>query len=118
MPEWAESISAQERTDSVPSLRMEKAVRALPELFDDPFVLYCSYTESSGNVARLVPTEHICDGAAETFTEVVPDAPHFDGTTAETQQQSIEKLKQWWKENGSKLKWDEKRGMLVLPKKE
>ena len=106
-----------EAIDSIPSLRMEKAVRALPELFYDPFILGGSYTEYSGNVARTVPPRRVCDDAAETFTKVVPDAPKFDGTTAETQEQSIKKLKQWWQENGSKLKWDEKHGVLVLPKK-
>jgi hypothetical protein len=56
--------------------------------------------------------------AANTFAEVVPDSPRFVGSTAETQQSSIDKIKQWWKENGSKLKWDEKRGVLALPKRE
>jgi hypothetical protein len=108
----------QEAIDAVPSLRMEKAVRALPELLDDPFILVGgSYTWYRGNVARTVPMRRVCDLAAETFTKVVPDAPRFDGTTAVTLQASIDKMKQWWKENGSKLKWDEKRGMLVLPKK-
>ena len=37
--------------------------------------------------------------------------------TAAEQQRSIDKMKEWWKENGSKLKWDEKRGMLVQPAK-
>lgn len=90
--------------NSVPSLRMEKAVRSLPELFDDLYML-----------RRSRP---IGDLAAETFAKSVPDCPQFDGTTALSQQQSIEKIKQWWKENGPKLKWDEKRGVLVLPKKE
>jgi hypothetical protein len=104
-------------TDSVPSLHMEKAVRALPELFYDPFIVGDSYTEYIGNVARKVPPRRVCDNAAEIFTKVVPDAPKFDGTTAETQQRSIEKLKQWWKENKEKVKWDEKQGLLLLPKK-
>ena len=96
------SYLRQEALRSIPSLRMEKAVRALPELFDDPF-------------AQLLALGGV---TAEAFTKVVPDAPRFDGTTAETQQASIDKMKQWWKENGSKLKWDEKRGVLALPKKE
>ena len=103
---------------SVPSLRMEKAVRALPELFADPFILGGSYTEYTGNVARTVPPRLVCDEAAETFAQVVPDAPRYDGTTPETQQSSIDKMKQWWKENGPKLRWDEKRGMLVRQTKE
>jgi hypothetical protein len=102
---------------AVPSLRMEKAVRALPDLFDVPMVLGRSFTESDANVARAVFPRRVCIEAAETFTKVVPDAPRFDGTTAEEKWSSIDKIKQWWKENGPKLKWDAKRGMLVLPKK-
>ncbi|MEI8376673.1 MAG: hypothetical protein WCJ35_27980 [Planctomycetota bacterium] len=103
---------------SVPSLRMEKAVFALTELFDDPFVLSGSSAMVIDNALRTVPPTRVCDSAAREFTRVVPDAPRFDGSTAETQQHSIEKLKQWWKENGGNLKWDEKRGVLALPKKE
>jgi hypothetical protein len=55
--------------------------------------------------------------AAETFAKVVPDAPRFVGSTAEEQQKSIERLKEWWKQNGATLKWDEKPGMLVRPAK-
>ncbi|MGO9107604.1 MAG: hypothetical protein ACLP9L_00080 [Thermoguttaceae bacterium] len=108
----------QEAIRAVPSLHMEKAVRALPEVFDDPFVLAGSHQSGDGKTEWTVPPRRVCDEAAETFTKLVPDAPKFDGTTAETQQQSIKKLKQWWKENSSRLKWDEKRGMLTIPKKE
>jgi len=104
---------------SVPSLRMEKAARALPTLFDDPFVLrgphYISY---DGKTETRVSSQRVCDKAAETFTKVVPDAPRFVGSTVEEQQSSTDKMKQWYKENGAKLKWDEKRGVLVMPKKE
>jgi hypothetical protein len=100
---------------AVPKLRMEKAVRALPGLFDDPFILGGSYTQYVGDEARTVPARRVCDEAAKTFTEVVPDAPRYKGDTAEEQQASIDKLKQWWKENGEKVKWDEKRGVLVRP---
>ncbi len=108
----------QEAIRAVPSLRMEKAVRALPDLFDDPFVLGGSYRSYDGSTERIVPPRRVCDEAAETFNKVVPDAPPFDGLTTETQQQTIDKLKHWWKENSAKLKWDEQRGVLSLPKKE
>jgi hypothetical protein len=111
------------------ALRIEKAIRALPELFDDPFIVapayrpghYGTISDSKPPVVEhdiTTPALRICDEAAETFTKLVPDAPHFDGSTAESQQQSIDKLKQWLKENGPKLKWNEKRGVLSLPKKE
>ena len=119
---------------SVPSLRMEKAVRALPDLFDDHFVLEPS---SVVNEVRM-PILRVCDAAAHAFAKVVPDAPrfagfsetartwakvapesiHFAGCTDAEKQACLDKMKQWWKENGSKLKWDDKRGMLVLSKKE
>jgi hypothetical protein len=127
----------------VPSLRMEKAVRALPELFDDQFVLRLPYIPGSTGYVRKVettvppkrayevpagaptkaapdvpPPTRVCDEAAEAFTKVVPDAPRFLSSTAAEQQGSIEKLKQWWKENRANLKWDEKRGVLVRPAKE
>ncbi len=57
----------------MPKLRMEKAVRALPDLFDDPFILSGSYDSYSGGVGRVVPPRQICDDAAETFNELVPD---------------------------------------------
>jgi hypothetical protein len=103
----------------VPKLRLEKAVRALPDLFDDQFVLGGSYTEHSieSNIVRTVPPRRVCDEAAEAFGKVVPDAPRFAGTTAQEQQASIDRIKRWWKENSGILRWDEKRGMLVLPAK-
>ena len=81
---------------------MEKAVRALPELFDDPYLL-----------RRSRPLGEL---AAETFAKAVPECPQFDGTTPLLQQQSVEKIRRWWKDNGSKLKWDEKQGVLVRSK--
>jgi hypothetical protein len=102
---------------SVRWLRMEKAVRALPELFDDPFVLTGSYTQYVGETQTLVLPRRVCDEAAQAFTEVVPDAPRFVGSTAEEKKDSIEKLKQWWKENGKTLQWNEKHGTLVRPGK-
>ena len=99
----------EEAIRSIPSLRMEKAVRTLPELFDDQFILGYSFLTVSS------PPRRVCDEAAETFTKVVPDAPRFDDSTTKEQQSSIDKIKRWWKENGSNLKWDEKRGILVRP---
>jgi hypothetical protein len=106
----------QEAIRAVPALHMEKAIRALPELFDDPFVLGGSYTSFVGEIKTIVPPRRMCDEAAEAFTELVPDAPRFDGTTTETQDSSLEKLTKWWKENSTKLTWDEKNGLLVRPK--
>jgi hypothetical protein len=94
-----------------------RAVRALPELFDDPFMLSGSYTQYVGNVARTVPPRRVCDEAAETFSKMVPDAPRFEGFSAEEKQTSIDKMTRWWKENGAKLKWEEKRCLLVRPTK-
>ena len=74
----------EEAIHSVPSLRMEKAVRALPELFDDPFVLRGFYTQYDGKTEKLVP-RRVCDEAAKAFAEVVPDAPRFVGSTAAEQ---------------------------------
>jgi hypothetical protein len=93
---------------------MEKAVRALPGLFDDPFVLAGSYTQYVGETQTTVPPRRVCDEAAKTFTEVVPDAPRFAGSTAEEEQRSIDKMREWWKNNGENLIWDAKRGVLVL----
>jgi hypothetical protein len=104
------------------ALRMENAIRALPELFDDTFVLregrepadksagggYASYGAG--------PAWRICDEAAFKFTGVVPDAPKYDGTTAKMQRLSIQKLKQWWTDNRQNLVWNEKRAVLELPK--
>lgn len=60
----------------VPSLHLEKAIRALSDLFDDPFVLCGSYRSYDGKTERIVPPRRVCDEAAETFNKVVPDAPH------------------------------------------
>ncbi len=98
---------------AVPSLHLEKAVRALPGLFDDPFVLGGSYTETQGNVTRIVPPRRMCHEAAAVFAQVVPEAPRFAGSTSPEQQASIDQIKQWWKDNGPRLKWDDKRGVLV-----
>jgi len=100
----------------VPKLCCENAVRALPELFDDPFVLSGSYMQYVGNVASRVPPRQVCDEAAKTFTELVPDAPRFGGTTDEEQRQSIQEITKWWKANRSNLTWDAERCMLVLQK--
>ena len=108
----------QEAIRAVPRLRMEKAIRALPELFNDPFVLGGSYQSFDGMTERTVSPRRVCDEAAEALTKLVPDAPHFDGSTSETQQRYIDKMKQWWKDNAALLKWDEKRGVLSLPEKD
>ena len=101
---------------AVSKLRSEQAVRALPELFDDPFVLCGSYTQHVGNVASTVPPRQICDEAARSFAELAPDAPRFGGTTDEEQRQSIQEIMKWWKENRSNLVWDADHGTLVLRK--
>ena len=70
---------------TVPSLRMEKAVRALPELFDDQFVVAPGYRPGhmrTSGVSNPPTVEHdtttpalrICDEAAEIFTKLVPPA--------------------------------------------
>lgn len=100
----------------VPKLSCENAVRALPELFDDPFVLSGSYMQYVGNVASRVPPRQICDEAAQKFTELVPDAPRFGGTTDEEQRQSIQEIAKWWNANRRNLTWDAECGMLVLQK--
>jgi len=108
----------------VPLLRMEKAVRLLPELFDDRFVLGTPYRpgavgyvpESKQHTAEqeaAVPSRRVCDEAAEAFTKVVPDAPRYVESTVAEQQHSIETLKRWWKENSANLKWDERSGTLA-----
>lgn len=79
----------------VPRMRMEKAVRALPELFDDLFVL-----------SRYAGEPQLRDFAAEAFTELVPESPRFTGKTDEEQAASIRAIGQWYQANKSRLVWD------------
>lgn len=101
---------------AVQELRMEKGIRALPGLFDDPFVLGGSYTSHQGETQTIVPPRQMCDEAAETFTKLVPAAPRFGGKTDKEQELSIEKIQDWWEANKQKLVWNSKQGKLLLKK--
>jgi hypothetical protein len=103
--------------------RLEKTIRTLPELFEDQFVLVearqaeksSPHAASSYSNHSAGPAWRVCDEAVAAFLSVAPEAPRYDGSTEETQKQSIKRLKQWWKVNRESLVWNEKRGVLVLP---
>jgi len=97
-----------------PRLKMEKAVRKLPDLFDDPFVLGGSYRSTQGGRTVTVPPRQICDAAAKAFNKVVPDSPRFGGGTDQEQQESIRRILAWWKENEADLAWNASAGTLRL----
>lgn len=100
----------------VPGLKMEKAVRKLPELFDDPYVLGGSYQSAQGDKWVTIPPRQICDAAAEAFNEAVPESPRFHGETDEEQKRSVEIIGQWWRVNQGSLVWDAKSGTLKFRK--
>jgi len=97
----------------VGELKMEAAVRSLPELFDDPFVLSGSYTSHQGDATVIVPPRQICDAAAEAFTKLVPESPRFGGKTDREQEASIKVIAKWYAANKRKLVWN---GEMLTPK--
>ena len=63
------------------------------------------------DIALMGEISHASCSRYNRDTSIIIAHRRYHGSTAEEQ-------KQWWKENGGNLKWDEKRGLLVLPKKE